>query len=75
MAITIKLTHEMEYRLTQLVKATGRSKAFYLKEIVNRSLDDLEDYYLAANSQAMIASQTERVFEMDQVRAELDLDR
>lgn len=75
MAITIKLTYEMEYRLTQLAKATGRSKAFYLKEIVNRSLDEIEDYYLAANSQAMIASQHEQIFDADQVRAELNLDR
>jgi len=74
MAITIKLTHEMEYRLTQLAKATGRSKVFYLKEIVNRSLDDLEDYYLASNSKDMIAAQHEQIFDVDQVRAELNLD-
>ncbi len=75
MAITIKLTHEMEYRLTQLAKATGRSKAFYLKEIVNRSLDEIEDYYLASNSKDMIASQHEQIFDADQVKAELNLDR
>ena len=28
---------------------TGRTKAFYLRELIERGLADLEDYYLAAD--------------------------
>jgi RHH-type rel operon transcriptional repressor/antitoxin RelB len=58
-----------------LADATGRTKTFYLKEMVSRTLDELEDYYLAAESKAMMAGQYEEVFDIDQVRAELGLDR
>ena len=43
--------------------------------MVNRTLDELEDYYLAAESKAMMAGEHEEVFDIDQVRAELGLDR
>ena len=43
--------------------------------MVSRTLEELEDYYLAAESKAMITSQHEEVFDVDQVRAELGLDR
>ena len=74
MAITIKLTHEMEYRLTQLARATGRSKAFYLKEIVHRNLDDVEDYYLAESEKNKRLGQAEPLFDLNEVRHELGLD-
>lgn len=48
MATTIELSNDTDQRLDSLVSQTGRSKAYYLKEIVKRGLEDLEDYYLAA---------------------------
>jgi RHH-type transcriptional regulator, rel operon repressor / antitoxin RelB len=29
-----------------LVSRTGRSKAYYLRELIERGMNDLEDYYL-----------------------------
>ena len=39
---------DIERRLATLASRIGRTKAFYLREIIYRGLDDVEDYYLAA---------------------------
>ena len=73
--MTIRFEPEVENRLNHSADATGRTKTFYLKEMVSRTLDELEGYYLSAESKAMITSQHEVLFDADQVRAELGLDR
>lgn len=47
MPTSIRLPPEIESRLNALAARTGRSKAFYLRELVERGLEDIEDYYLA----------------------------
>lgn len=47
MATSIDLTPEIERRLEALSARTGRSKALNLQEIIERGLEDAEDYYLA----------------------------
>ena len=47
MPTSIRLTPSVEARLDNLAQKTGRTKAFYLRELVERGLQDLEDYYLA----------------------------
>ena len=49
MASTIQLAPEAEQRIDYLVSKTGRSKDFFLGEIIKRGLEDIEDYYLAAD--------------------------
>lgn len=48
MTTSIRLAPETERRLDFLAAQTGRTKAFHLQEIIERGLDDVEDYYLAA---------------------------
>ena len=38
----------IEQRLAHLAAATGRSKAYYLREMVTNGLEDLEAHYLAS---------------------------
>ena len=45
--LAIRLTSELEDRLENLAKATGRTKTFYAREAIMAHLDDLEDLYLA----------------------------
>jgi RHH-type transcriptional regulator, rel operon repressor / antitoxin RelB len=45
--ISIELPPEIEERLDELAKTTGRSKAFYVREAVIEHLEDLEDIHLA----------------------------
>ena len=48
MTTTIQLDPEIEDRLEQLAQATGRSKDFYVQELIRQGMDELEDAYLGA---------------------------
>ena len=73
MASTIQLVPEAEKRIDSLVERTGRSKEFFLKEIIKRGLEDVEDYYLAAEVLERVREGTETVYSDAEVRRELDL--
>ena len=45
--LALRLPPEIEKRLADLAKKTGRSKSFYAREAILTHLDDLEDLYLA----------------------------
>ena len=47
MPTTVRLDSETEQRLDRLAAVTGRSKAFYLRRLIEDHLSDLEDAYLA----------------------------
>jgi RHH-type rel operon transcriptional repressor/antitoxin RelB len=44
---TLRLPRDVEQRIAQLAKRSGRSKASYVQEAIILYLDDLEDKYLA----------------------------
>ena len=56
MVTVIRFEPEIENRLNHHEDATARTKIFYLKEMVSRTLEELDDYYLAAESKARITS-------------------
>ena len=74
MATSIQLSAETEERLEFLVSETGLTKSSILQEIIERGLDDVEDYYLAAQVLERVRSGQERVFSSDEVRRDLGLD-
>lgn len=74
MPTSIRLEPATEERLNQLASLTGRTKAFYVREIIDRGLDDLEDYYLAADVLERIRKNDERIHSAADVRKELGLD-
>ena len=74
MATSIQLTPDTERRLDLLVSQTGRSKTFYLRELIERGIEDLEDYYLAADVLYRVSKGAEKVYSADEVRATLALD-
>ncbi|RUM06735.1 type II toxin-antitoxin system RelB family antitoxin [Rhizobium chutanense] len=45
--LALRLPPEIEARLDELAKRTGRSKSFYARQAILEHLDDLEDIYLA----------------------------
>jgi RHH-type rel operon transcriptional repressor/antitoxin RelB len=45
--LALRLRPEIEKRLDELAKKTGRTKSFYAREAILRHLEDLEDYYIA----------------------------
>jgi RHH-type rel operon transcriptional repressor/antitoxin RelB len=74
MATSIRLAPAIEQRLDQLAARTGRTKAYYLRELVVQGLDDLEDYYLASATMERVRKETEAVHSAEQVRSELGVD-
>lgn len=74
MATSIRLDNDTEDRLNQLAALTGRTKAYYLRELVARGLEDLEDYYLAASTLERVRKGEETVHSAESVRRELDLE-
>ena len=74
MATSIRLEADVEKRLAFLAKQTGRTKAFYLRELINRGMEDLEDYYLAADVLERVRKGEEEILSAAEVRKSLDLD-
>jgi RHH-type transcriptional regulator, rel operon repressor / antitoxin RelB len=74
MATSVRLEATLEKRLDALARRTGRTKAYYLRELVQKGLDDLEDYYLAAATVERIRKGEEKTFPAADVRSDLGLD-
>jgi len=74
MPTSIRLTPSVEERLDHLAQKTGRTKAFYLRELVERGLQDLEDYYLANEVFKRVQQGQEEVLSSEQVKKELGLE-
>ena len=74
MATTIVLSPETEERLDFLASETGRSKDFFLQELVERVMEDIEDCYLSVEVLERIRSGEEAVHTAAEVRRELGLD-
>ena len=74
MATSVRLAPEIEERLDFLASQTGRTKAFYLRQIIESGLDDLEDYYLAAEVLERVRKGQEKVYSADSVRKDLGLE-
>jgi RHH-type transcriptional regulator, rel operon repressor / antitoxin RelB len=74
MATSVRLEAALETRLDALAQRTGRTKAFYLRELVRRGLDDLEDYYLAADVVERVRKGEDQTHSTAEVRKDLGLD-
>ena len=74
MPTSIRLSPETEHRLASIVEKTGRTKSFYIREMIERSIDDVEDYYLAAEVADRVRNGEEEIFTADEVRRDLGLE-
>ena len=74
MPTTIRLDPETEQRLAELVKQTGRTKSYYLREFIEKGLEDLEDYYAAEAAMERYRRGEEQTHTLEEVSAALGLD-
>ena len=74
MPTSVRLDPVVEARLDQLAQATGRSKAYYLRELIEAGIDDLEDAYMGAAVLERIRSGQDQTHSLNDVMAELGLD-
>lgn len=71
---SIRLPGEVDERLERLAAETGRSKSFYLRELVTSGLDRLEYEYGIMRDVEDIRAGRQRSYSLDEVEAELGLD-
>jgi len=74
MATSIRLDPAVEQRLDFLAAQTGRTKAYYLREIIENGLEEMEDYYLAAEALQRVRKGDAAVMSAAEVRKNLGLD-
>lgn len=74
MPTTIRLEPEIEARIDELARRTGRTKAYYLRELIHNGIDGLEDYYTAVEISERIRRGEEKTRPWADVRRELGLD-
>jgi len=72
-ATSIRLAPELSQRLDQLALKTGRTKAFYLREIIEGGISEMEEYYLAADTLKRVREGQERVHSAAAVRKDLGM--
>ena len=73
MAVSIRLDPLIEQRLDSLARLTGRAKSYYLRELIEGGLDDLEDFYLADATMERVRKGQEAVLDSIEVRSSLEL--
>ncbi len=73
MPTSVRLPAEAEKRLNDLAAATGRTKAFYIKEAILGQLDEMEDVYLAEKTLERIRKGQEKTYTLDEVEKDLGL--
>ena len=73
MPTSVRLAPETEKRLDFLASQTGRAKAFYLREMIERGIEDMEDYYLAAEVLERLRRGAEKTYSFADVRDGLNL--
>lgn len=74
MPTSVRLDPAVEARLDQLAQVTGRSKAYYLRELIEAGIDDLEDAYMGAAVLERVRSGKEQTHNLDTVMEDLGLD-
>jgi RHH-type rel operon transcriptional repressor/antitoxin RelB len=65
--LAIRLPEEIESRLDELARRTGRTKTFYAREAILEYLDDLEDVYLAEKRLEDIRAGREKAIPLEDV--------
>lgn len=65
--LAIRLPEEIETRLDNLAKATGRTKTFYVREAILEYLEDMEDLYEAERELKAIRAGTSKTISLEEV--------
>lgn len=71
--LTIRLPDEMHSRLNFLADSTNRPKSFYVREALERSLEDIEDVYLTEAALERFRASGEKAISLEEVERRLGL--
>jgi len=73
--LTIRLSESTKQRLNKLAKETHRPKSFYVREAIERSLNEIEDIYLAQIRLESLRAGQSKTYTLEEVEQELDLEK
>ncbi len=71
--LAIRLPSDIEARLDDLAKRTGRTKTFYVRQAIIEHRADIEDVYLAENRLEDLRSGKSQTFPLADVEREFGL--
>jgi RHH-type rel operon transcriptional repressor/antitoxin RelB len=71
--LAIRLPAEIERRLEELARKTGRTKTYYARAAILEHLDDLEDVHLAERRYAALIAGKSQTTSLDDVERALGL--
>ena len=71
--LTVRLPDNLEKRLNTLALATKRSKSYYVREALERVMEDMEDAYLAETAYEKFLKSGKTAKSIDQVERDLGL--
>jgi RHH-type rel operon transcriptional repressor/antitoxin RelB len=69
----VRLSDETYARLKALAEKTGRTATYYIREAIDRHLEDLEDIYLAERILEKVRTGEERTWTLEEVEQDLGL--
>ncbi len=71
--LAVRIPEDLDARLTNIAKKTGRTKSFYVRAALAEQLADLEDYFLAEERMADIRSGKSKTIPLEDLMAEYGL--
>jgi RHH-type rel operon transcriptional repressor/antitoxin RelB len=72
--LVIRLSPEIEKRLEDLAKKTGRTKTFYARTAITEYIEDLEDIYLAEKRLEDIRTGRSKTIPIEEIMSRYDLE-
>jgi RHH-type transcriptional regulator, rel operon repressor / antitoxin RelB len=72
--LAIRLSPDVEKRLDDLSRRTGRMKTYYTREAIIEYLDDLEDIYLAEKRLEDIRKGKSKTVRIEEIISRYDLE-
>ncbi|MCD4741754.1 MAG: DUF6290 family protein [Desulfobacteraceae bacterium] len=72
--LAIRLPKELEERIANLAKITGRTKTYYAKEAILNHIDNMEDVYLGQKRLEDIRAGKSKTIPIEQVMEEYGME-
>jgi len=71
--LAVRLSNDIEHRLENLARVSGRTKSYYAREAINSHIENMEDLYLA--EQRVLANRAckSRTWTLEEVGRELGM--
>lgn len=70
---TVRLPEDLSQRLGLLSKATKRTKSHFIREALERTLEDLEDAYLAETAYEDFLKSGDKAISLEEVERDIGL--